>query len=136
MAINFQPDIGTILLCEFSGMIEPEMQKKRPVVVLSSVATHLCMIVALSTKDPDEEKPWHCIINTPKTLPEPYNAKTHWVKGDMVYTVSFKRLSMPTKGKDRDGARLYVKVKVDIEQMEMIKQCIMSAMFPKSIDKQ
>lgn len=135
MAINYQPEIGTVLLCDFSGMIVPEMQKKRPVVVLSSVATHLCIVVALSTTDPEEEKPWHGILNTPKNLPAPYDAKTHWVKGDMVYTVSFKRLSLPTKGKDKFGTRLYVKSRVDSEQMEMIKQCILSAIFPKGIDK-
>ena len=93
MAIKFQPEIGSILLCEFSG-IEPEMTKKRPVIILSSVSPRLCLVAPLSTTDPEEQQPWHCLINTPKTLPAPYDSKVHWLKGDMISAVGFQRLFM------------------------------------------
>ena len=133
MAIRFQPEVGLILLCEFSG-IEPEMTKKRPVVVLASVATHLCIVAPLSTTDPDIQQPWHCLINTPKTLPAPYDSKVHWLKGDMVATVGFKRLSLPSKGKDKYGARLYVKVRLSEEQMSEVRRCVAAAIGISPLD--
>lgn len=134
MAIKYTPDVGSILLCDYSGTIEPEMCKKRPVVVLSSVSPWLCTVVPLSTTEPDEQMPWHCIINTPKTLPKPYDSKVHWLKGDMVGTVSFDRLSMPNKGKDRDGHRIYVKIKLSVEVMDKVRACVLSAIAPNILD--
>ncbi len=126
MAIKFQPDTGSILLCEFNGA-EPEMTKKRPVIVLSSVSTHLCLVAPLSTTEPDEQKPWHYLVNTPKPLPAPYNSKVHWLKGDMVCAVSFRRLTMPCKGKDKDGHRIYVKIKLNCEEMKAVRRCVAAA---------
>lgn len=134
MAIKFTPDVGTILLCDFGNVIEPEMCKKRPVVVLSSVSPWLCIVVPLSTTDPEEQMPWHCLVNTPKTLPYPYNSKVHWLKGDMVNTVSFDRLTMPHKGKDRDGHRLYVKIRLSEEEMGEVKSCVLAAISPNCLD--
>ncbi|MEI6730857.1 MAG: type II toxin-antitoxin system PemK/MazF family toxin, partial [Pseudomonadota bacterium] len=48
MAIKYHPNPGTVLTCDFSGMIEPEMIKERPVVVISPrlcSRTGLCTIV-------------------------------------------------------------------------------------------
>lgn len=126
MAIKFQPDTGSILLCEFNGT-EPEMTKKRPVIVLSSVSTHLCLVVPLSTTEPDVQKPWHYLVNTPNPLPAPYDSKAHWMKGDMVCAVSFRRLTMPCKGKDKDGQRIYVKIKLNRDEMKAVRRCIASA---------
>lgn len=111
MAIKFQPEIGSILLCEFSG-IEPEMTKKRPAIILSSVSPRLCLVAPLSTTDPEEQQPWHCLINTPKTLPAPYDSKVHWLKGDMVSAVGFQRLFVPSKRKRQIRNRLYDKTQV------------------------
>ena len=132
MAIKYSPDVGAILLCDFQGTIEPEMNKKRPVVVLSSVSPRLCLVAPLSTTDPEIQEPWHCLINTPKTLPPPYDSKAHWLKGDMVCCVSFSRLSMPIKGKDKQGNRLYVKVRLSHEEMNVVRKCVISAIDPKT----
>lgn len=121
--IAFPPEVELELLCDFDGTGN-EMVKRRLVVVLSSVSTRLCNIVPFSTRDSDQQMPWHCIVNTPNPLPSPYDHKVHWLKGDMVVTVSFHRLSMPCKGKDRDGHRLYVKVRIDEAQMRKIRQCV------------
>lgn len=126
MAIKFQPEIGSILLCEFSG-IEPEMTKKRPVIILSSVSPRLCLVAPLSTTDPEEQQPWHCLINTPKTLPAPYDSKVHWLKGDMISAVGFQRLFMPSKGKDKFGNRLYVKLRLSEPEMREVRRCVAAA---------
>ena len=133
MAIKFQPEIGSILLCEFSG-IEPEMTKKRPVIILSSVSPRLCLVAPLSTTDPEEQQPWHCLINTPKTLPAPYDSNVHWLKGDMISAVGFQRLFMPSKGKDKFGNRLYVKLRLSEPEMREVRRCVAAAIGITSID--
>ena len=133
MAIKYQPDVGSILLCEFSG-VEPEITKKRPVVVLSSVAPRLCLVVPFSTTDPEEQKPWHMLINTPSPLPYPYDSKVHWLKGDMVCHVGFHRLTMPFKGKDKFGNRLYVKIRLSEEEMRNVRRCVSAALGITPID--
>jgi hypothetical protein len=40
-------------------------------------------------------------------LPAPYDADYHWVKADMVYTLSFNRLFLLCTGKDLTGTREY-----------------------------
>lgn len=127
MAIKYPPEVGTILLCNFEG-VPPEMTKKRPVVVLASVAHNLCLVAPLSTTDPEEQHPWHCLINTPKTLPAPYDSKVHWLKGDMVAAVGFHRLFMPTKGKDKYGNRLYVKIRLSLPEMRQVRRCVAAAL--------
>ncbi len=135
MAIKYPPDVGAILLCDFRNTIEPEMCKKRPVVVLASVAPYLCIVAPFSTSDPEEQMPWHCLVNTPKPLPEPYDSKVHWVKGDMVSTVSFERLTVPHKGKDRDGNRIHVKIRLSEGEMDQVRKCILSAIAPNYLDR-
>ena len=133
MAIQYAPEVGTILLCEFTG-IPPEMTKKRPVIILASVSPRLCIVVPLSTTDPEEQKTWHCLINTPSPLPAPYDSKVHWLKGDMVSVVGFQRLYMPFKGKDKYGNRLYVKVRLKEEEMKEVRRCVAAAIGISPID--
>jgi uncharacterized protein YifN (PemK superfamily) len=55
MAIHFHPQRGTIVVCDFRGFEAPEMQKRRPVVVVSPRLRHrdnLCTVVPLSTTAP------------------------------------------------------------------------------------
>ena len=133
MALKYPPDAGAILLCRFDG-IEPEMTKKRPVVVLSCVSYRLCLVVPLSTTEPTEQKPWHCLINTPDPLPAPYDSKVHWLKGDMAGVVSYDRLFVPFQGKDEHGHRIWVKRKLNHEDMKKIRRCVASALGITALD--
>lgn len=133
MAIQYPPEVGTILLCNFEG-VAPEMTKKRPVVVLACVSPRLCLVAPLSTTDPDEQQPWHCLINTPQTLPAPYDSKVHWLKGDMISHVGFHRLFMPTKGKDKYGNRLYVKIRLGLPEMQQVRRCVAAALGINAVD--
>lgn len=95
MSITFHPEQGTIVICDFTGFVVPEMVKRRPAVVISPrlrTRTGLCTVVPLSTTPPAPIAPYHCKLHVTPTLPKPYDAPYHWVKADMVYTVSFARL--------------------------------------------
>ncbi|MDL2267995.1 type II toxin-antitoxin system PemK/MazF family toxin [Desulfovibrio sp. OttesenSCG-928-G15] len=135
MSIKYAPAKGSIIICEFDKYaMLPEMQKRRPVVVLSSVAPRLCLVVPLSTTEPEPQEPWHYLLNTPSPLPAPYDSKAHWVKGDMVFPASFDRLMLPFRGKDRNGKRIYdVKVAAP-DDFEAIRRCVAAALFPGWLD--
>lgn len=106
MPITFNPVAGTILLCDYSGSIAPEMEKTRPVVVISPAFKSrykLATVVALST-DPNPVEAYHYQF----TLnPPPFNSPDMWVKGDMVFTASFDRLDRFRLGKNAAGVRTY-----------------------------
>lgn len=102
--------------------------------MLSSVSARLAIAAPLSTTDPEVQQPWRCLINTPTPLPAPYDSKVHWLKGDMAAAVGFHRLFMPTKGKDKNGARLYVKIRLSEEKMREVRRCAAAALGISSLD--
>jgi mRNA interferase MazF len=130
MPITFHPKPGQILLCDFIGFREPEMIKKRPVLILTDQIkgrAGLTTIVPLSTVEPAKIQPYHYKI--PKQLMPMvgfYQGSDSWVKGDMIYTVGFDRLNLIQLGKrDSQGKRLYFKDKLDKTQMSQIYQCVL-----------
>jgi uncharacterized protein YifN (PemK superfamily) len=128
MSIPYHPEQGTILICDFKGFVEPEMVKRRPVIVISPRLRQrgkLCAIVPLSTSTPSQIMPYHYKLHTDPELPEPYNEKYHWVKADMIYTVSFDRLSLPFIGKDLSGKRIYDVRVIDKSDLIKIQHCIL-----------
>lgn len=92
MALMFQPKVGSVLMCSFEGFVEPEMVKRRPVVVIARNKGNcrLVTVVPLSTTEPDFEEAYHYQL---PTNPVPaYAAKRCWAKCDMVATVSIERM--------------------------------------------
>lgn len=133
MAIAEHPAPGTILLCNFDyGFVPPEMVKRRPVIVVSpkiSLRPRLCTVIPLSTEPPQVRMPYHIeLVDIAPALPEPWDTGPNWVKGDMVYSVSFDRLDLIRYGKDRNGKRVYRYETVTDEQMKQIRTCILSAL--------
>jgi uncharacterized protein YifN (PemK superfamily) len=128
MAIRYEPPRGAILLCDYSGGMMPEMTKKRPVIVLSTPSAQLCMVVPLSSKMPVPIEPWHYLLSTPNPLPSPYDHLEHWVKADMVSSVSYRRLSLLCAGKDKQGKRIHVSRKATSADMTQILTCINAAL--------
>lgn len=134
MAINYPPKIGTLLFCNFHGTVFPEMDKKRPVLVLASISNSLCIVVPLSTSPPLPQRAWHYQLHTPEPLPAPYDSEYHWIKGDMVGTVSFSRLSLPLRGKDKFGKRIYdIRIVAD-KDLQEVRRCVAAAVFPHGVD--
>lgn len=130
MPLTYHPQTGTIVICDFHGFIEPEMNKRRPVIIVSPRYRNshkLCIIVPLSTKVPNPIMPYHYEIIFNHPLPAPFDSPSAWVKGDMITTVSFDRINLPHNGKDINGKRNYIINVVDNVQLKKIRECMLNA---------
>lgn len=126
MSIQYAPQPGSILLCDFEGRV-PEMVKRRPVIVLSSVSPNLAIVVPLSTTWPEPPQPWHYLVRFKKPFPGVFNKLECWAKCDMVSVVSFVRLRVMFDGKDKEGKRQYVVPKLSKEDLEAVRVAVMHA---------
>lgn len=112
------------------------MQKRRPVIVISPRLRgrdNLCTVVPLSTTVPKNIMPYHHKLCTEPVLPAPYDSKYHWVKGNMLYTVSFSRLYLFTNGKDENGKRIYDARVPEKDDMIKVHQCILHGLGLQSL---
>ncbi|MGV6858816.1 MAG: type II toxin-antitoxin system PemK/MazF family toxin [bacterium] len=110
------------------------MVKKRPVVVVSPKLkrfSRLCTVVCISTVEPDSPEPWHYKLPRASLPPDPtFQQSDSWVKGDMIYRVSFERLNLillknlPRTG----GKRPYFKQRLGRDQMKSIYGCILQSL--------
>ena len=104
------PKHGHVLYCDFTrGFVEPEMVKRRPVVVVSPSSTHgrrLCTVAPISSTPPNDPKSYHCLLTEPPIDGRPAGEEA-WVKCDMLYTVSFERLDKPHR-RTRAGREYYM----------------------------
>ncbi|MGL4379671.1 MAG: type II toxin-antitoxin system PemK/MazF family toxin [Vibrio sp.] len=132
MPIKYTPRPGRILMCDFSqGFKKPEIVKKRPVIVLAShnvanpEVNGLVSVVCLSSKEPQPVKLWHRQIDN-RFLPNTdfFQENNTWVKGDLVYTVSFNRLNAIHEGRGDDGRRKYHTRVLGREEMNLIRDCV------------
>ncbi len=130
MPLSFHPEIGTIVICDFDG-IEPEMVKRRPAIVISPRFRdrgRLCTVVPFSTTPPKPVMPYHYKLELDRPLPPPYNSPFQWVKGDMLATVSFNRLSLPYIAKDNRGKRQYDVRVIEGADFYKITECVLHAL--------
>lgn len=132
MTLQFHPEPGTILICDFSGFREPEMVKLRPIVVVSPRLKHrddLLTVVPLSTTPPLRICDYHCEIRVDPPLPEPHNSPTMWVKGDMIYNVCYSRLELLRSKRDKaSGRRRYFSRQVDPVDIKRIIGCVLAGL--------
>lgn len=128
MPIQIHPEQGTIVICDFKGFVPPEMVKRRPAVVISPRLRRrqrLCTVIPLSTTPPNPIEAYHHKLHVDPVLPRPYNAPYHWVKADMIYTVSFDRLFLPFEKKVGTGKRVYDVRVIDKADLLKIQQCLL-----------
>lgn len=131
MPINFNPVAGTILLCDYSGSMLPEMQKKRPVVVLSPAFKgryKLATVIALSTTDPNPVEAYHYQFTMNPPLPHPFSSPQMWVKGDMLLTASYDRLDRFRIGKNALGIRTYKTFQVPSGVLPDIQKAVLNGL--------
>ena len=105
------------------------MTKRRLAMVISPQFKRrniLCTFVPFSTTPPNPVIPYHYLLHLNSTLPPPYNSTEHWVKADMLATVSFSRLSLPFSGKDADGKRQYIKKVIKDHDFESIQRYMLN----------
>ena len=131
MSLQFHPQIGTVLICDFSsGFKAPEMVKKRPVVVIAPRHRHrsnLCTVVPLSTTKPQPIQPYHHKLNS-ESLPGKFAERETWAKCDMIVTVSFTRLDRVKIGINQQGKRLYACHSVIAHDLIAIQRAVLYAL--------
>jgi len=132
MAIKFHPKIGAICYCDFTrAFVPPEMQKRRPVIVLSSPnlpRSGLVTVVPTSTTPPAPVRNFHYLLKLEEPLPSPYNSPEMWVKADMLYSVSFDRLSAIPISKDANGNRKYRTQPIPKPDLMGIQRCVLASL--------
>lgn len=130
MPLKYAVSPRTILLCDYNlgGFKKPEMVKRRPAVVLMGRLPRrdgLHTVVPLSGTPSDERNLYHCKIDLPQPLPEPFAETVWWVKADMVATVGFMRLDLFQTDRDNQGKRKYLTgLKVSEEQFQTIQTAV------------
>lgn len=115
-------------MCDFSGFQQPEMIKKRPVIILNArmigANPNLVTVVPLSTKTPSPACKWHYRLDA-KYLPNHKFFKTdNWVKADMIYNISIDRLEL-IQLKRVEGKRQYYTHRISQETFDEIMKCVL-----------
>lgn len=111
MPLTYHPCAGTIVLCDFRGLEAPEMVKRRPAVIVSPRHRRrglLATVVPFSTTAPSKVEGFHYKLRIDPPLPKPWSAREVWVKADMLYTLSIKRMDRPHYKQHATGKRIYV----------------------------
>lgn len=126
MGIQYHPDLGEALWCEYTGM-EPEMVKRRLCVVIvprSAQRSRLTTVVPISATPPDVVMAWHVKLAR-DPLPNSKVAEV-WVKCDMINAVSFNRLS--GNYIRWNGERKYQKMKISMDELKAIRAGVRAAL--------
>lgn len=130
MALQYHPEPGTILICDYTGFREPEMVKRRPVVLISPRLKRrdtLATVVPLSTTPPDSVSDFHYELELDQPLPAPFDSPKMWVKADMLATVGFHRLDLIRSGRGADGKRKYLTQKITMVQLRCVYRAVLHA---------
>ncbi|KHA59847.1 hypothetical protein NL53_14560 [Vibrio variabilis] len=129
MAIRYSPKVGQILMCDFHGFREPEMVKTRPVLVIATRPNghKLATVVALSSTPPEQAQGYHMTLDNNHLPRHKFFKDETWVKGDMVYTLSFDRLSYVATGSE-NGKRIYFQNRLSREVMKNVYSCVLRGM--------
>lgn len=126
MRVKRPPAPGTIVIVDLTEFSEPEMNKRRPAVILSPPLKgrhHLCTIVPLSQTPPEDPQSHHLLIKFKTELPYPFLGKERWLKGDMVFTAKIDRLSFMFRRGPR-GERIRDARALDAETFEKVRACV------------
>ena len=129
MSLPFQPKPRTVVYCDFSGYIAPEIIKRRPVIVLAAHKrnSRLVAVVPLSTTRPDPVEAHHYrLLRNP--LPDRSVAEV-WAKCDLVAVVSTERLDLIRTGRRlANGRREFLEVRIGLDQFDSIRRGVAAAL--------
>jgi mRNA interferase MazF len=125
MVLQFHPRAGTLLMCDFRGSVDPEINKRRPVVVVTPRLAHrdrLCMIVPTSTTAPKYPQPFQVQLTRNYHPNEPASTPV-WAKCDLVMSVSMDRLD-----RFHTGKRQFVAPEISADDLKAIRKGIFAAL--------
>jgi uncharacterized protein YifN (PemK superfamily) len=127
MPLAIHPEVGTVVICNYSGFKMPEMVKTRLAIVISprlKRRNDLCTVVPLSTKDPDPVEEFHHRVTLPREVPS-YEGLEKWAKCDMLATVGFHRLVLPHEKREPfDEKRRYINMRVSDDDFAAVMNCV------------
>lgn len=127
MPLTYQPPAGVVVYCDFSGFVQPEMVKTRPVVVLARNKKNnkLVTVVPISSTEPDTLQAYHHEL-LPNPIPDKPGVRS-WAKCDMLTTVFIARLDR-VKQKLPNGKRTYLTPAISRSDFQAIQQCVVNAL--------
>lgn len=127
MGIDYHPNLGETLWCDYSG-VEPEMCKRRLAVVVVPRALQrkrLVTVVPISTTPPEIIRSWHVRLGR-DPYPKGRKGAEIWAKCDMLNVVSFDRLGgYYTRW---NGKRRHQKMQVSMDDLQAIRQGVLNAL--------
>ena len=103
MTLKFFPRAGQVFVCDFTSFTEPEMTKKRPVIIISPRLPHrsgIVTVVPISTTAPRHSLPFVVRLSRNYRPLEDPEIPT-WAKCDMVMNLSLQRLTAFKVGRRR-----------------------------------
>jgi len=123
MGLLFQPPPRSVVMCNFSGFVIPEMVKIRPVIILArnKKNSKLVSVVPLSTTKPDILEAHHHELSINPLPDKPYTSC--WAKCDMVNAVSLNRLDRYKLGQHK-----FIIPTVSEEDFDKIKTGVANAL--------
>jgi mRNA interferase MazF len=125
MTISFVPSAGDVLVCDFDGFRPPEMNKVRPVIILSPRSRRAFpdtyIVVPTSRTPPASVEGWHCQLKRGR-YPCFDQSVPIWAKCDMVNCVAARRL-------DRiKVAGRYNRVQIRRDDLARVRQAVLHAL--------
>lgn len=132
MALTYYPKQGEIVWCGYDyEVIEPEMKKPRPSVVVSPRLRRrpkLVSVVPLSFTSPDPQEEYHCLLELQRPLPAPFDSPVCWAKCDMISTVSLDRLDRFKERHAVTGVRLYRTGQLTANQLLTVRKALLTGL--------
>lgn len=122
MALNFYPRAGQIFICDFSGFKEPEMVKKRPVIVVSPRLPHrsqIVTVVPISLTQPVHDLPF-CFRLSRNYHPSEADDLPSWAKCDMLMNIALNRLEA-----FKIGRRQYTYPELTPDDLKSVRHAIL-----------
>ena len=130
MALQFHPKPGAVVLAQFpEDFLHGEMEKRRPVIVISTKAEarmqRLATIVPISMTAPRVIEPHHIVVpvfDMPKGLREAPG--TRYAKCDCVNTLSLERLDLVHSAAREGGRRIYFAGQVSFALLLAVRKAV------------
>ena len=137
----YYPLPGEVLLCRYDDqVIDPEIRKTRPVVVIGPRLRGrggLVTVVPLSTTAPTDPRDYHCLVELAQPLPKPFDAPVMGAKCDLVSSVSLGRLDRFRAPRGRDGGpRQWLAGRVSPEQLRELRCAVLCGLGFAALTKQ